>query len=214
MSRCAPRTLAISQRRSADGDDVVAWVRAIAAAGVDAIQLREKDLGGAACSSWRGARWGASGARHGPDQRSPRRRDRAGAAGVHLPANGVPLARARRRLPDRCSASPPIASTRSRRRATQAPTTSSSARCSLRPARLAAGAGGLDGLAQRRRSASRCSRSAASPSSGCPRSPRPAPPEWRRSAPSNRRSSRRVRCGRSRVSLVRRAAPRDGAVAP
>ncbi len=101
MSRCAPRTLAISQRRSADGGDVVAWARAIAAAGVDAIQLREKDLAvvdllglarrtvGSVPASVRVLINGR------PDVAIA-----SGAAGVHLPADGLPLARARRRWPE------------------------------------------------------------------------------------------------------------------
>ena len=100
-SRCAPRTLAISQRRSADGADLPAWAQSLAAAGVDAIQIREKDLGSRRLFEI---------AHVIVSTVSPHiqilvnaRLDVAiasGAAGVHLPATGLPLERTRRRYPD------------------------------------------------------------------------------------------------------------------
>jgi thiamine-phosphate pyrophosphorylase len=80
---------------------VVAWARATAAAGVDAIQLREKDLGvrrllELACRSVESLPGSVMVLVNG-------RVDIAiasGAGGAHLPANGLPLARARRRWPD------------------------------------------------------------------------------------------------------------------
>ena len=101
MSRCAPRTLAISQRRTEHGDDVVAWSRATAAAGVDAIQLREKDLDVRRLLEL--ARRAVESVPASVMVLVNGRLDIAiasGAAGAHLPANGLPLARARRRWPD------------------------------------------------------------------------------------------------------------------
>ena len=101
MSRCAPRTLAISQRRTESGDDVLAWARAIAAAGVDAIQLREKDLGVRRLLEL--ARRSIESVPASVMVLVNGRLDVAiasGAAGGHLPANGLPLERARRRWPD------------------------------------------------------------------------------------------------------------------
>jgi thiamine-phosphate pyrophosphorylase len=100
VNRSTPRTLAISQRHTADGGDLVDWARAIAAAGVDAIQLREKDLDARRLLEVAtalveilpaGVRLLVNG-----------RLDVAiasGAAGVHLPANGLPSSRARQRFP-------------------------------------------------------------------------------------------------------------------
>ena len=102
MRRCAPRTLAISSGHAdADGGGLVAWASAVADAGADAIQLREKHLGIRRLLAL-----------------AQRLADRvpstvallvngrldvaiaAGAAGAHLPANGLPLARLRSRFPD------------------------------------------------------------------------------------------------------------------
>ncbi|HVR29830.1 MAG TPA: thiamine phosphate synthase [Thermoanaerobaculia bacterium] len=100
MSRFVPRTLAISQRSTPCGDELPAWSAALAAAGVDALQLREKDLadrvllvagkGVAAALSSRVTLL-VNG-----------RADIAlaiGARGVHLPSRGVPIARLRHRFP-------------------------------------------------------------------------------------------------------------------
>jgi thiamine-phosphate pyrophosphorylase len=100
VRRRAPRTLAISQRRSPDGGDLPAWARSAAAAGVDAIQIREKDLDvrrllelsqvvrdvlGSATLLLINGRLDVAVA--------------SGASGAHLPSDGLPLARARRRFP-------------------------------------------------------------------------------------------------------------------
>jgi thiamine-phosphate pyrophosphorylase len=101
VSRFAPRTLAISQRCSADGDDLPGWAASVGAAGVDAVQLREKDL-----PVRRLLELGRRMA-----ERLPAgivllvngRLDVAlgcGATGVHLPASSLPLARVRRRFSD------------------------------------------------------------------------------------------------------------------
>jgi thiamine-phosphate pyrophosphorylase len=101
VSRCAPRTLAISQRRATDGGDLAAWARAIAAAGVDAIQLREKDLDSRRLLDLATALLGTL-----PANVSILINGRldvaiaSGAAGAHLPANGLPLSRVRQRFPD------------------------------------------------------------------------------------------------------------------
>ena len=100
-SRCAPRTLAISLRRTADGADLVAWAQSVAVAGVDAIQIREKDLGSRrlleiALAVVDSVAKDAAIVING-------RLDVAiasGAAGVHLPSRGLPLERLRRRYPD------------------------------------------------------------------------------------------------------------------
>jgi thiamine-phosphate pyrophosphorylase len=100
VSRCAPRTLAISQRRTPDGADLLPWARGLAAAGVDAIQLREKDLG-----SRRLLELARSLVESLPASVALLVNGRldvavaGGAAGAHLPANGLPLARARRCFP-------------------------------------------------------------------------------------------------------------------
>jgi thiamine-phosphate pyrophosphorylase len=101
VSRCAPRTLAISQRRTGDGSDLPAWARDVAAAGAEALQLREKDLDPprllelarrlvdvvpATISVLVNGRVDVAIA--------------ARAAGAHLPSNGLPPALVRRRFPD------------------------------------------------------------------------------------------------------------------
>ena len=100
-SRCTPRTLAISLRRTADGADLVEWALSVASAGVDAIQIREKDLG---------SRRLLEIALEVVDRVAPDvaivingRLDitiASGAAGVHLPSRGLPVERLRRRYPD------------------------------------------------------------------------------------------------------------------
>ena len=171
MSRCAPRTLAISQRRTEHGDDVVAWARAIAAAGVDAIQLREKDLGVRRLLEL--ARRSIESVPASVMVLVNGRLDVAiasGAAGAHLPANGLPLARARRRWPDL------VLGVSTHRRDEVAAARDAGADYVVFGPVFApiskdsrAGAGGRRGagagvVARRRR----CSRSAASPSSGSP----------------------------------------------
>ena len=194
MSRCAPRTLAISQRRTEHGEDVVAWARATAAAGVDAIQLREKDLGARRLLEL--ARRSIESVPASVMVLINGRLDVAiasGAAGAHC-RRTVCRSPARDDVgPTWFSASPPIVATRSPPRATPAPTTSYSAPCSLRSARTRLSRPWASRSWRGcRRSASRCSRSAASPSSGCPRSPPPAPRVWPPSAPSSRRTTPRA----------------------
>ena len=100
-SRCAPRTLAISLRRTADGADLVAWAQSVAGAGVDAIQIREKDLG-----SWRLLEIASAVVDRVAQHVAVLINGRldvalaSGAAGVHLPSRGLPLERLRRRYPD------------------------------------------------------------------------------------------------------------------
>jgi thiamine-phosphate pyrophosphorylase len=100
VTRFAPRTLAISQRSSAGGDDLPAWAAATAAAGVDAVQLREKDLGAARLLELAGRMLEVLPVTVALLVNG--RLDIAlacGAAGVHLPSRGVPIARARRGFP-------------------------------------------------------------------------------------------------------------------
>lgn len=93
------RLLAISDRRSLPGGDLSGWLARIAAAGVDAVQIREKDLEDRPLSELvRAAR-----ALLPPETRLlvNGRADVAvasGADGVHLPADGVPPAALRRRF--------------------------------------------------------------------------------------------------------------------
>lgn len=101
MSRSAPRTLAISQRQTADGSDLPRWARETAGAGVDALQLREKDL--EAPRMLELARQILDAVPSTVALLVNGRLDvaiAAGAAGAHLPATGLPLALVRRRFPD------------------------------------------------------------------------------------------------------------------
>jgi thiamine-phosphate pyrophosphorylase len=94
--RRIPRLLAISDRRRLPGGDLLPWAAALAAAGVDALQVREKDLtDGELLALVAELR-----------RRLPRpfalvvngRADIAvatGADGVHLPADGLPVAAVR-----------------------------------------------------------------------------------------------------------------------
>ena len=96
------RLLAISDRRRLPGEDLGPWLDALAEAGVDAVQLREKDLGGRRLLEL--ARLARR--RLGPDRLLlvNGRADvalAAGADGVHLPAAGLPIAALRRRFGDR-----------------------------------------------------------------------------------------------------------------
>jgi thiamine-phosphate pyrophosphorylase len=93
------RLLAISDRTSVAGGDLAPWFHRLAAAGVDGVQIREKDLDDRAVYGL---------ARVGRSALSPRaclvvngRLDialAAGADGVHLPADGVPVSALRRRF--------------------------------------------------------------------------------------------------------------------
>jgi thiamine-phosphate pyrophosphorylase len=93
------RLLAISDRRSLPDGDLAAWIAEMAAAGVDAVQLREKDLDDR--TLWEIAR--SARAALPPTARLlvNGRADvalAAGADGVHLPSDGVPVAALRRRF--------------------------------------------------------------------------------------------------------------------
>jgi thiamine-phosphate pyrophosphorylase len=101
VTRSAPRTLAISQRVTATGDDLPGWAAAVAGTGVDAVQLREKDL--PAVRLLELARRMVAALPASVALLVNGRFDVAvasAAAGVHLPSAGVPLARARRRFPE------------------------------------------------------------------------------------------------------------------
>lgn len=92
-----PRLLAISDRKRLAGDSLAAWAAGLAALGVDAIELREKDLDDRrvlALADELVERLG-----HRSRLVVNARLDIAlasGAAGVHLPADGVPIAPLRR----------------------------------------------------------------------------------------------------------------------
>ncbi len=93
------RLLAISDRRQLPGGELDGWLAALAAAGVGAVALREKDLGGAALL----ALAVAARRRLGPETLLlvNSRADvalAAGADGVHLPAAGLPIDALRRRF--------------------------------------------------------------------------------------------------------------------
>lgn len=93
------RLLAISDRRSLADGDLSGWLSRLAAAGVDAVQIREKDLDDRAV-------WEITRAARAILPTTTRllvngRADialAAGADGVHLPADGVPPAALRRRF--------------------------------------------------------------------------------------------------------------------
>lgn len=87
------RLLAISERKSLPGGDLNSWLRTLAAAGVDGVQIREKDLDDRALlEAARAAREVL------PASTALLVNGRldvalaAGADGAHLPADGVPLA--------------------------------------------------------------------------------------------------------------------------
>lgn len=93
------RLLAISDRRSLPGGDLTGWLARVSAAGVDAVQIREKDLDDR--SLWEIVR--STRALLPPTTRLlvNGRADiaiAAGADGVHLPSDGVPPAALRRRF--------------------------------------------------------------------------------------------------------------------
>ena len=93
------RLLAITDRRSLPGGDLAGWLARVAAAGIDAVQIREKDLDDR--SLWEIAR--SARALLPPTTRLlvNGRADiavAAGADGVHLPSDGVPPAALRRRF--------------------------------------------------------------------------------------------------------------------
>lgn len=93
------RLLAISDRLSLPGGGLAGWLALIAAAGIDAVQIREKDLDDR--SLWETVR--SARALLPPTTRLlvNGRADiarAAGASGVHLPADGVPPAALRRRF--------------------------------------------------------------------------------------------------------------------
>lgn len=93
-----PRLLAISDRATLPGD-LSAWIRELAAAGVDALQIREKDLEDRDLYGL--ARIARSLLPPGALLLVNGRVDvalAAGADGAHLPADGVPLAPLRRRF--------------------------------------------------------------------------------------------------------------------
>ena len=93
------RLLAISDRRSLGDGDLSGWLHRLAAAGVDAVQIREKDLDDRAV-------WEITRAARAILPSTTRllvngRADiavAAGADGVHLPSDGVPPAALRRRF--------------------------------------------------------------------------------------------------------------------
>lgn len=97
------RLLAISDRRSLPGGDLTGWLTGwlgdCAAAGVDMVQIREKDLGDRAL--WEITRSARAILPPGTRLLVNGRADvalAAGADGVHLPSDGVPAAALRRRF--------------------------------------------------------------------------------------------------------------------
>lgn len=93
------RLLAITDRRSLPGGDLAGWLARVAAAGIDAVEIREKDLDDR--SLWEIAR--SARALLPPATRLlvNGRADialAAGADGAHLPSDGVPPAALRRRF--------------------------------------------------------------------------------------------------------------------
>lgn len=101
MKTSVPRALAISDRASLPGSDLVDWARRLVIAGVEAIQVREKDLSGkdlyALASRMRSVR---------PAIKTLSINGRldvalaSNASGVHLPESSAPLARIRGRYPE------------------------------------------------------------------------------------------------------------------
>lgn len=99
MAPPVPCLLAITDRRSLPGGDLLGWLSALARAGFPAVQLREKDLDDRALHDL------AAGARAAfPPPGKLLINARAdvalavGADGVHLPASGLPTAALRERL--------------------------------------------------------------------------------------------------------------------
>ncbi len=93
------RLLAISDRLSLPGGDLAGWLARLAAAGVDAVQIREKDLDDR--SLWEIARSARAALPPATRLLVNGRADvalAAGADGVHLPSDGVPAAALRRRF--------------------------------------------------------------------------------------------------------------------
>ncbi len=93
------RLLAISDRLSLPGGDLAGWLARLAAAGVDAVQIREKDLDDR--SLWEIARSARAALPPATRLLVNGRADvalAAGADGVHLPSDGVPVAALRRRF--------------------------------------------------------------------------------------------------------------------
>lgn len=100
MTNRVPRLLAISDDAERGGRPLEAWLDELAAAGVDGVQIRAKDLEDrrlyellrTARRAW--PRWLVANGRLDVALA-------AGADGVHLPADGVPVAPLRRRFGDR-----------------------------------------------------------------------------------------------------------------
>ncbi len=93
------RLLAISDRRSLPGGDLDGWLARVAAAGIDAVQVREKDLDDR--SLWNLVRSARAVLPATTRLLVNGRADvalAAGADGAHLPADGVPPAALRRRF--------------------------------------------------------------------------------------------------------------------
>lgn len=96
----APRLMAISDRRALAGEDPPTWAARVSEAGVDTLQLREKDLSDRELLALARAMIArlAPGARMLINGRADVALA-AGAQGVHLPAAGIPVAAIRRRFP-------------------------------------------------------------------------------------------------------------------
>jgi thiamine-phosphate pyrophosphorylase len=93
--------LAISDRRQLAGGDLGGWLEELAAARVGAVQLREKDLGGKELLALAlAAREHLTGAGLLLINSRVDVAISAGAAGVHLPASGLPIVDLRRRFGD------------------------------------------------------------------------------------------------------------------
>jgi len=93
------RLLAISDRCSRPDGDLAGWLAEIAAAEIDAVQIREKDLDDR--SLWEIARSARAALPSATRLLINGRADvalAAGADGVHLPSDGVPVAALRRRF--------------------------------------------------------------------------------------------------------------------
>ncbi len=93
------RLLAISDRLSQPDGDLAGWLARLATAGVDAVQIREKDLDDR--SLWEIARSARAALPPATRLLVNGRADvalAAGADGVHLPSDGVPAAALRRRF--------------------------------------------------------------------------------------------------------------------
>lgn len=99
MAQHLPRLLAVTDRRFLPGEDLRPWIQALGKAGVDGVQIREKDLPDR--EVYELAVW-ARGELPGPVRLLINgRADLAlasGADGVHLPSDGVPVPPLRRRF--------------------------------------------------------------------------------------------------------------------